>query len=169
MTHGQGKSDGPIVPGKFPNKPASAGAEGVEGRGPAKRNLREQPMHRTQGRERMQQALTRIRRAAKQDKNMRFTALMHHIYNPDTLREAYFGLKREAAQGVDGETCRHYGEELEASLLDLSGRLKRGAYRAKPTRRTYINKADGQQRPLGVMALEDKVVQPATAESTLVV
>ena len=81
---------------------------------------------------------------------MRFTALLHHIYNLETLRMAYFRLKKEAAPGVDGETWRHYGEELERNLQDLSERLKRGAYRAKPVRRVYIAKTDGRQRPLGV-------------------
>jgi RNA-directed DNA polymerase len=95
---------------------------------------------------------------------LRFTALLHHIYNLETLRMAYFCLKKEAAPGVDGETWRHYGEELESNLLDLSGRLKRGAYRAKPVRRVYIPKADGRQRPLGVTALEDKIVQRAAVE-----
>ena len=95
---------------------------------------------------------------------MRFTALLHHIYNLETLRWAYFSLKREAAPGVDGETWRHYGEDLENNLQDLSDRLKRGAYRAKPVRRVYIPKADGRQRPLGVTALEDKIVQRATVE-----
>jgi group II intron reverse transcriptase/maturase len=95
---------------------------------------------------------------------MRFTALLHHVYNLETLRAAYFGLKREAAPGVDGETWRHYGETLEGNLRDLSARLKRGAYRAKPVRRVYIPKADGRQRPLGVTALEDKLVQRATVE-----
>ena len=95
---------------------------------------------------------------------MRFTALLHHIYNLETLRMAYFSLKKEAAPGVDGETWRHYGEELERNLQDLSERLKRGAYRAKPVRRVYIPKADGRQRPLGVPALEDKIVQRATVE-----
>jgi len=89
---------------------------------------------------------------------------MHHIYNIETLRGAYLTLKREAAPGVDGETWRHYGERLESNLQDLSGRLKRGAYRAKPVRRVYIPKADGRQRPLGVTALEDKIVQRATVE-----
>jgi len=89
---------------------------------------------------------------------------MHHIYDPEMLREAYFGLKKEAAPGVDGETWRHYGEALEDNLQDLSERLKRGAYRAKPVRRVYIPKADGRQRPLGVTALEDKLVQRATVE-----
>jgi group II intron reverse transcriptase/maturase len=112
----------------------------------------------------MQQALERVRQAAKQDKKMRFTALLHHVYHPDTLREAYYGLKREAAAGVDGVTWQDYGGSLEANLQELSGRLKRGAYRARPTRRAYIDKADGRKRPLGVMALEDKIVQRATVE-----
>jgi RNA-directed DNA polymerase len=95
---------------------------------------------------------------------LRFTALLHHIYNLETLRMAYFRLKKEAAPGVDGETWRHYGEELERNLQDLSERLKRGAYRAKPVRRVYIAKTDGRQRPLGVPALEDKIVQRAAVE-----
>jgi RNA-directed DNA polymerase len=95
---------------------------------------------------------------------LRFTALLHHIYNLETLRMAYFSLKKEAAAGVDGETWRHYGEELEVNLRDISERLKRGAYRAKPVRRVYIPKADGRQRPLGVTALEDKIVQRAAVE-----
>ena len=95
---------------------------------------------------------------------MRFTALLHHIYNLETLRMAYFCLKKEAAPGVDGETWRHYGETLEDNLQDLSHRLKRGAYRAKPVRRAYIDKSDGRKRPLGVPVLEDKLVQRATVE-----
>jgi group II intron reverse transcriptase/maturase len=95
---------------------------------------------------------------------LRFTALLHHIYSLETLRLAYFRLKKEAAPGVDGETWRHYGESLEDNLRDLSGRLKRGAYRAKPVRRAYILKDDGRQRPLGVTALEDKIAQRATVE-----
>jgi group II intron reverse transcriptase/maturase len=95
---------------------------------------------------------------------MRFTALLHHIYDPNRLRAAYLALKRDAAAGVDGETWRHYGESLESNLRELSERLKRGAYRAKPVRRAYIPKADGRQRPLGVTALEDKIVQRATVE-----
>jgi group II intron reverse transcriptase/maturase len=112
----------------------------------------------------MQQALERVRRAAKQDRKMRFTALLHHVYHPDTLREAYYGLKREAAPGLDGVTWQDYGGNLEVNLQELSGRLKRGAYRAGPTRRAYIDKADGRKRPLGVMALEDKIAQRATVE-----
>jgi group II intron reverse transcriptase/maturase len=108
--------------------------------------------------------LERIRQAASRDKKLRFTGLWHHVYQVDRLREAYFSLKRGAAPGIDGETWRHYGENLEENLQDLSGRLKRGAYRAKPVRRAYIPKADGRQRPLGVTVLEDKVVQRAAAE-----
>jgi group II intron reverse transcriptase/maturase len=93
---------------------------------------------------------------------MRFTALLHHVYNLNTLRQAYFALRRDAAPGVDGQTWQAYGEALEENLNDLSARLKRGAYRAKPVRRVYIPKADGRQRPLGVPVLEDKIVQRAT-------
>jgi group II intron reverse transcriptase/maturase len=95
---------------------------------------------------------------------MRFTALFHHIYAPGALCAAYLSLKREAAPGVDGETWRHYGEALEINLQNLSHRLKQGAYRAKPVRRVYIPKADGRLRPLGVTALEDKIVQRAAVE-----
>jgi len=96
---------------------------------------------------------------------MRFTALLHHVYQPEALRKAYLALKRDAAPGVDGETWRHYGEAMEENLHDLSGRLKHGAYRAKPVRRAYIAKTDGRQRPLGVPVLEDKIVQRATVEA----
>ena len=106
--------------------------------------------------------LERIRQAARRDGKMRFTTLLHHVYNLNTLREAYFGLKRDAAPGVDGQAWRAYGETLEESLGDLAARLKRGAYRAKPVRRVYIPKTDGRQRPIGVTTLEDKIVQRAT-------
>jgi group II intron reverse transcriptase/maturase len=112
----------------------------------------------------LQSALERIRQAACRDKKLRFTSLWHHVYNLHRLREAYFNLKRTAAPGVDGLTWRQYGENLEENLQELSGKLKRGAYRAKPVRRSYIPKADGRQRPLGVTALEDKIVQRSTVE-----
>jgi len=112
----------------------------------------------------VQSALERVRQAARKDRKAQFTALLHHVHNLETLRAAYFALKREAAPGVDGETWRHYGQGLEENLRDLSDRLKRGAYRAKPVRRVFIPKADGRQRPLGVTALEDKLVQRATVE-----
>ena len=112
----------------------------------------------------LQHALERIRQAACRDKELRFTSLWHHVYNIDRLRKAYFKLKRKAASGVDDVTWRQYGENLEDNLRDLSERLQRGAYRAKPVRRVYIPKADGRQRPLGVTALEDKIVQRSTVE-----
>jgi len=164
MTNGPGKSDRPTVPGKSPNNAGQPVAEGTEGRGLAKGNLPQQNASRIQGRTNAPSALGRVRQAAAKDKKLRFTALLHHIYNLDTLRMAYFRLKKEAAPGVDGETWRHYREELERNLQDLSERLKRGAYRAKPVRRVYISKADGRQRPLGVPVLEDKIVQRAAVE-----
>ena len=109
-------------------------------------------------------AMERIRQAACRDKKLRFTTLWHHVYNINHLRRAYFSLKRNAAPGVDGETWQHYGVGLEENLQELSDRLKRGAYRAKPVKRAYIPKSDGRQRPLGVTTLEDKIVQKATAE-----
>ena len=122
-------------------------------------NPQQQNASRTPSRSDAPSALERIRQAAMEDKEVRFTALFHHMYALETLRMAYLSLKREAAPGVDGETWRHYGEDLEDNLHDLSHRLKRGAYRAKPVRRTYIPKTDGRVRPLGVTALEDKIVQ----------
>ena len=162
MTNGPGKSDSP-VPEKSSNKARTLAAEGMEGSGLAKGNLPQQNASRTPSRTNAPSELERVRQAAKKDKKLRFTALLHHIYNLETLRMAYFCLKREAAPGVDGETWRHYGEELETNLQDLSERLKRGAYRAKPVRRVFP-KADGRQRPLGVTALEDKIVQRAAVE-----
>src|ERR1700721_2649884 len=164
MTNESGKSDRPVVPEKSPNKAGQPVAEGMEGRGLAKGNQPQQNAPRTPSREDALSALERVRQAAKQDKKLRFTALLHHIYDPERLREAYFSLKKEAAPGVDGETGRHYGETLEENLQDLSHRLKRGAYRAKPVRRVYIDKNDGRKRPLGVPVLEDKIVQRAAVE-----
>jgi len=136
----------------------------MEGRGLAKGNLPQPNASRTPSRSDAPSALERVRQAAKRDRKLRFTALLHHIDNPETLRRAYFSLKKEAAAGVEGETWRHYGEERETNLRDLSDRRKRGAYRAKPVRRVYLPKADGRQRPLGVTALEDKIAQRATVE-----
>src|SRR5271155_5440590 len=164
MMHEPGKSDRPIVPRKSPNKTRASAAEEMEGRGLAKGNLSQQNVPRTQSRISAPSELAQVRQTAKSNKDVKFTALMHHIYRIDTLRFAYSQLKRQAAAGVDGETWRHYGEALEENLQDLAHRLKRGAYRAKPVRRVYIPKADGRQRPLGVPALEDKLVQRATVE-----
>src|ERR1700692_1548232 len=164
MTNGPGKSDRPTVPEKSSNNAGQPAAEGMEGRGLAKGNLPQQNASRTPSREDALSALERVRQAAKKNKKLRFTALLHHIYDPERLREAYFCLKKEAAPGVDGETWRHYGETLEDNLQNLSHRLKRGAYRAKPVRRVHIDKADGRTRPLGVPVLEDKIVQRAAVE-----
>ena len=112
----------------------------------------------------LRSALERIRQAACRDKRLQFTTLWHHVYDVARLREAYLSLKRQAAPGVDGETWQHYGEDLEDNLQDLSDRLRRGAYRAKPVRRVYLPKSDGRQRPIGVPTLEDKIVQRTTSE-----
>jgi len=163
---GCGKSDSPIVPVKSANNGAKSkvSAEWMEGRGLAKENAHEQNRLRTQSRESLQSELVGIRQIAAREKDAKFTALWHHVYNIDRLRACYYGLKRNSAKGVDGETWEHYGENLEANLQDLSDRLKRGAYHAKPVRRVYIPKPDGRQRPIGVPALEDKIAQSATAE-----
>ena len=153
--HGQGTPKGP-------SKGDAPSAEGREGRGWAKGNAGLQNTPRAQDRLRgVPSAWDRIRQAAKADKDRRFTTLLHHVYRIETLREAYFSLKRDAAPGVDKQTWQAYGEHLETNLEDLSGRLRRGAYRAKPVRRVFIPKPDGRQRPLGVTTLEDKVVQRA--------
>ena len=158
------KSDRPVVPVKSPNKAGRPVAEEMEGRGLTKGNSHQQNASRTLCRSNAPSALERIRQAARKNKETRFTALFHHIYALEILRAAYLSLKREAASGVDGETWRHYGEALEDNLQNLSHRLKQGAYRAKPVRRVYIPKTDGRLRPLGVTALEDKIVQRAAVE-----
>lgn len=169
--NGRRKSDRPVVATKPANKVGATAsntvalmAERVERRGLAKGKPLGQNTNRALDRANVQSALSRIRQAAVKDKKVKFTSLMHHIYNLSTLREAYYGLKRDAAPGVDGETWRQYGENLESNLADLSARLRRGAYRAKPVRRVFITKEDGRQRPLGVTTLEDKLVQRATVE-----
>jgi RNA-directed DNA polymerase len=169
MMNGRRKSDRPVIATKPANKVGAMAsntdasmAERVEQRGLAKGKPPRQNTDRAQDREVVQSELGRIRQAAVKDRKVKFTSLMHHIYNLSTLREAYYGLKRDAAPGVDGETWRQYGEQLESHLADLSARLRRGAYRAKPVRRVFIAKDDGRQRPLGVTALEDKIAQRAT-------
>jgi RNA-directed DNA polymerase len=164
MMNERGKSDSSVVPGKPSNKAEEPVAETVEGRGLAKGNSLERNALRTQSRESAPSALERVRQAAERDRKQRFTALLHHVYDVERLRVAYYALKRDAAAGIDGETWEHYGQALEQNLQDLSGRLQRGAYRAKPVRRAYIPKAAGGLRPLGVPALEDKIVQRAVVE-----
>ena len=144
MMNGDGKSDSSIVPEKPPNKATQVAAEVVEGRELAKGNLPECNTPRTLSRTDVPSALRRVCQAARRDNKQRFTALLHHVYDSERLRVAYRALRREAAAGVDGETWRHYGERLEENLQDLSERLKRGAYRAKPVRRAYILKTDGR-------------------------
>lgn len=163
MMNGQEKSDPAIVAGKPANKDAQASAEPVEPRAGAEGNAVEHGTRRTPGRESMSHGLDRVRQAARERKEERLTALLHHV-DVELLRAAYGWLKREAAAGVDGVTWAAYGEGLELRLADLHERLHRGAYRAQPSRRVYIPKPDGRQRPLGIAALEDKIVQRAVAE-----
>ncbi|WP_398577292.1 group II intron reverse transcriptase/maturase [Stigmatella hybrida] len=159
-----GKSDEPIVPVKRSNNAARAVAEAVEGRGKAKGNAAKRNADRTQSRSSPAHSeLDRVRSRARKDKEARFTALLHHV-TVERLGTAFMQLKRNAAPGVDGVTWEQYGERLEENLLELHARLHRGAYRAKPSRRTYIPKADGRQRPLGIASLEDKLVQRAVVE-----
>jgi len=161
MMHGAKKSDPAIVAMKPTNKASRmAAAEPVEPRAGAKGNVGQQSTHRTQIRARVSQALERVRQAAKVRRKERFTALLHHV-TVDLLRLSFYAIKRRAAPGVDGVTWSDYEVSLESNLLDLHARVHRGAYRAQPSRRTYIPKADGRQRPLGIAAVEDKIVQRA--------
>ncbi len=183
--NGHGESDKPIVPAK----PAITDFwelhkswKQVEGRGLAKENGEgidlpqagpAKRVDRTQSRvsagreacrEDLHSELDRVRQAARQDKELKFTSLWHHVYDIDRLRDAYFAIKQDAAAGVDGQTWQAYVEDLEKNLKDLSDRLAGGTYRAKPVKRVFIPKADGKQRPIGVPVLEDKIVQRATVE-----
>jgi RNA-directed DNA polymerase len=163
----RGKSDSSVVPGKSANKgevAATLPAEQMEGRELAKGNSGEQTRTRAQTRLVLQQALDRVRQVAVRERKGQLRTLWHHVYNVDRLRETYLSMKRDAAPGVDRVTWQAYGKSLEENLRDLSDRLKRGAYRARPVRRVYIPKPDGRQRLLGVTALEDKIVQRATTE-----
>ncbi len=191
--NGHGKSDKPVVPEKPAKARSSTNfwefferVKRVEGRGLAKENGEDvgdvadvpspagpaKQADRTQSRlgegiadpEGLRSALDRVRQAALADKELKFTNLWHHVYDVRRLREAYLALKRNAAPGVDGQTWEAYGRELEGNLRDLSERLRRGTYRARPVKRVYIPKADGRQRPIGVPVLEDKIVQRAAAQ-----
>jgi len=159
-----GKSDGPIVPEMPRNKDGPCpSAEAAEERGPTKGSTEETAAGRTQRRKPASIGLRGVREAAEKDKDARFTALLHHV-TPDLLRESFHALKRAAAPGVDGVAWREYREGLEGRLRDLHARIHRGIYRAQPSKRTYIPKPDGRMRPLGIAALEDKVVQYAVAQ-----
>src|ERR1700680_4420402 len=154
------KSDLPEVARKRANKAASAAAEPVERRGGAKENAELQSAVRTQSREAVSQAQARIREAVTRNRQDKLTALLHHI-NIDVLRASFFGLKKTAAPGVDEMTWIEYAEQLEGNLRDLHSRVHTGADRALPSLRKYIPKADGRQCPLGIAAMEDKIVQAA--------
>jgi RNA-directed DNA polymerase len=160
--HGHEKSDRPVVPASPPNKAGLPAAEAGEGSGLGKENVTSKPRPGPRAGLSVPSALDRVRRVAKQDKDVRFTTLLHHV-DVDRLRAAYFALRPKAAPGVDGVTWHEYGLELEDNLEDLHARVHRGSYRAKPSRRVYIPKADGR-RPLGVAALEDKILQRAVVE-----
>src|SRR5436309_8638979 len=171
MTHERRKSDSVIVAEKPTNKAdklaaeqaaaEAAAAESVEPRA-TKENAEQQSTCRTQGRESVSQALDRIRRIARTRKQEKFTALLHHI-SVELLEEAFYELKQNAAAGMDGLTWDEYEQDLERRLEDLHARVHSGAYRALPSRRVYIPKPDGRQRPLAIAALEDKIVQRAAA------
>jgi RNA-directed DNA polymerase len=155
------ESDSRVVPAKLANKAGDPAAELVEERRLDKGNTGQQNACRTQSRDvRASSALERVRQVAAKDRDARFTALLHHV-DVDRLRDAYRALSPKAAAGVDGETWESYGQDLEENLRDLHARVQRGAYRAKPSRRVYIPKTDGRLRPLGIAALEDKIVQRA--------
>ena len=171
--HVAGESDSSIVPGKPANNSGVPPlAESAEGRGLTEENTEQSRLARTQRRNAdgtpfvpRSRGLLGIRQAAQKDRKLRFTSLLHHL-TPDLLRASFFALKKQAAPGIDGETWRDYETDFERRIDDLHGRIHRGAYRAKPSKRTYIPKPDGRTRervpgPLGIAALEDKIVQQA--------
>ena len=166
MMDGAQQSDAGVVARKAANKGARVPAERLERRAAAERNPRRTGTVRTQSRGAVSPGAERIRQFVKEKPGERLTALLHHI-TPEALREAYLALKRDAAPGVDGMTWREYGDGLEERLLDLHARVHRGAYRAKPVRRVEIAKPDGGVRPLGIVSLEDKIVQRAVVDNLL--
>lgn len=157
-----GKSDESIVPATPTNKgSAELSAEPGEESGSTKRNVEQAALSRTQSRiQHKSRGLHGVREAARKDSTLKFTALLHHV-SEDCLTEAFFNLKKSAAVGVDGVTCHDYERNMEANIADLHSRIHRGAYRAQPSRRVWIPKPDGRERPLGIAALEDKIVQQA--------
>lgn len=161
--HDRRESYGGVVPMKRSNESQGGPKEIVEGRPPAKENAEESNPCRTRSRASGQSGLDRVRQAAKKDKKVRFTTLLHHV-DIELLRSSYNGLKKQAAAGVDGVTWQEYGDGLEERITDLHGRIHRGAYQAKPSRRVWIPKPDGRERPLGIAALEDKIVQSAVVK-----
>jgi RNA-directed DNA polymerase len=162
MMHERGKSDSAVRAVKPANKAERSAAELVEQRAGTKGKADQQSTRRAQERESVSQALGRIRQAAKQRKKEKFTTLFHHI-SVGLLRLAFFEIKKDAAPGVDGLTWQDYEADLDRNIEDLHDRVHKGAYRAQPSRRLYIPKPDGRQRPIAIAALEDKIVQRATA------
>ena len=160
MMHRTEKSDRPIVPLKSANNAGQPAAEPMEGRGGTEGNAEQQSTVRTQSRNAVSQAQARIREAVNRNRTEKLTALFHHA-SLDVLRGAFFALKKRAAAGIDDLSWADYEKDLEPQLSNLHARLHRGAYRASPSRRVYIPKADGKERPLGIAAIEDKIVQAA--------
>src|SRR5215813_11573934 len=155
-----GESYCDILPTKQPNQSDGTPAEVVEGRSRAKENTQQPNLLRTPSRESRPSGLERVRETARKDGKLKFTALLHHV-SIDLLRDSYHSLKKQAAPGVEGMTWAEYGGGAKARLADLHGRIHGGAHRAQPSRRVWMPKADGRQRPLGIVALEDKIVQYA--------
>ena len=160
---GRGKSDDPVVPAKPVNNAQGGAAESVEGRGSAEGNAVSKTRSGPRAGTSAPSDLARVRRAARKDKDAQFTALLHHV-DVDRLRAAYRAIRPKAAPGIDGVTWADYGSDLEANLRDLHDRVHAGRYRARPSRRVFIAKADGRLRPLGIAALEDKILQRAVVE-----
>jgi len=158
--HALEKSDCAVLPVNRPNKGGQLPAEAGEGRAQMKENIDQPHMHPTQSGKGVSQGLDGVRKAARERKQERFTSLLHHL-NIDLLRDSFNALQRKASPGVDGVSWQEYEVGLEDRLVDLHSRVHRGTYRAQPSRRVYIPKADGRQRPLGIAALEDKIVQHA--------
>jgi len=164
MMNDSKKSESPIRAMKSTNKTVMTAAESTEQRGDTQGNVSSTTTRRTQRRESVSSGLARVRKLAKEQPKLRFTALMHHL-TIELLRQSYFRLKRNAAPGVDGVTWEAYGaEHLDERIADLHARVHRGAYRALPSRRKMIPKPDGRERPLGIASLEDKIVQRAMVE-----
>jgi RNA-directed DNA polymerase len=162
MMHEPEKSDSVVVAVKPTNKAERSVEEPVEPRTGTKGNANQQRMRRAQDRESVSQALERVRLAARRGKKEKFTSLLHHV-NPEMLRTSFYALKRDAAPGVDGMTWDAYEQGLDRRIETLHAQVHSGAYRAQPSRRSYIPKEDGTKRPLAVAALEDKIVQRAVA------
>src|ERR1700681_1743961 len=158
--HVSEESDRAVVPVNLSNKEGQASAEIGEGRARAKENIIQSHTRPTQSGERVSQGLSGVRQVARERRQERFTALLHHM-NVNLLRDSFYALQRQAAPGVDGVRWKEYEAGLEDRLADLHSRIHRGAYRAQASRRVYIPKADGRQRPVGIAALEDQVVQQA--------